>query len=245
MFSFLFSLLVACGTPPPAPTPSAPPPVVQAPVDAPYEDPVPPPAPNRAPKIFKVEILPSDPRVGKDLEVVEKVEDPDGDVIDVERTWFVNDVRIPDAEYRRAADRCKRGDRIQVEVSVDDGQTRAIARSAVTTILNTPPEILNDTRDLTTIDGFSVQAKDADGDKIAFNLEGAPPSLTIDPERGVLHYKGSPDDPAGNYKVVIIAEDGNGGFARWTFAMGVEAGSEAQKKAAEEKAKAEAEGKRR
>jgi hypothetical protein len=98
---------------------------------------------------------------------------------------------------------------------------------------------VNRLTDLSQIDGFRIQAEDPDGDTLTFKLEGAPPALTLDGRSGVLSYKGSPDDEGGNYDVTLVVDDGDGGFAKWTFKMGVEPGSAARQKA--ERAKAEAE----
>ena len=66
-------------------------------------------------------------------------------------------------------------------------------------------------------------------------LEGAPAGMTIDATTGTLRYVGSEDEPGGDYKVTVLADDGDGGFAKWQAGLTVTPGSKAAKAAKEEK----------
>jgi hypothetical protein len=58
---------------------------------------------------------------------------------------------------------------------------------------------------------------------------------TIDTTTGTLRYVGSEDEPGGDYKVTVLADDGDGGFAKWQAGLTVTPGSKAAKAAKEAK----------
>ena len=233
-------LFFACGTNEQPPPPLVVPPVVKEEPPPPPRDTAPPVPVNLKPRITQLELIPADPKTNNDLRVLLQTEDPDGDILHTERTWYQNDEEVFGVSGRYfPSSQTKKGDRIYMEVVVEDKQDKVVGRSQELTILNSPPQIMNQTRDLENIDGFAVRAKDIDGDTLSYRLEGAPMALTIDPERGVLHYQGTAADPAGQYQVKIVVDDGDNGWAEWSFGLSIAAGSEARKKKEEEEEETE------
>ncbi len=226
----LFFILACADQPEPQPIQPREPPVRPAEVDAQVADTGEPSQDlNRPPVITRLEINPAQPSTDSDLWLRVEVQDPDLDVIHIRKTWFKNDEPIKGQIGKLLPDTFfERGDRIYVKVEVDDGDKHVSGRTPEVLIPNAPPVIKNRVSELRRIDGFRVVAEDADGDRLSFHLEGAPRGLTIGPS-GLLSYRGSEDDPGGAYKVAIVVEDGNGGFAQWDFGMNVAPGSATEK----------------
>ena len=65
---------------------------------------------------------------------------------------------------------------------------------------------------------YLPQATDPDGDLLSFRLLEAPLSMTIDAATGRIDYTPSPTD-VGPQPMVILVEDGNGGFASQSFTI--------------------------
>lgn len=229
--------MLACGEPPaPPPTPAAE--AVEAPTEAVADAPEPAGPANRPPKVGEIVFTPPEPRVIDDITVSVVGEDPDGDFVDVDLTWVINDqlrVELPDGQL--SAGTAKRGDTLALEIALSDGFNKVTVRSTPVTVANSAPEILNRPDELTDLNRFQLRATDPDGDSLRYRLEGEPAGMSID-EEGALHYQGSEDEPGGAYEVSIVAEDRLGGFARWPFQINVSPGHKKEKVAREDLEKA-------
>jgi hypothetical protein len=235
MLGLLFA--IGCGTsaPPPPPPPEVAPMADEAvEVEAqPQETP----SQNHPPHIDTIEITPQGATDAADLLLDLRVSDADNDILSITRRWFVNGRELPtETGQTLGKERFRKGDRIRVQVGVNDGQASTAATTPDFVILDSPPIITNRATELSRIDGFRVKATDLDGDPLTFKLEGAPKNLTIGTTDGVLHYAASLEDPGGDFKVVIRVDDGDAGFSTWTFPLHVEPGGKA-KAAAEDAAK--------
>lgn len=224
------ALALACA---PTYTPADPQPVAPAAVDAeagPPED-APPPR-DRPPRIGAIRLGPAKPRVGDELVVSAEATDPEGAPVDVDYVWSVDGAELlGERSDRLAAGTVRKGQRVQVEVVASDGTNEVRDKSAEVTIANSVPVLDGDLTRMTRIDGFRFRATDADGDEVRWRVEGGPPGLAIS-EAGVLSYRGSAADPAGEYTVTVYGEDGEG-WVKVQFPMTVKAGSGAGKPAAE------------
>ena len=181
---------------------------------------------NRAPVITTIEVEPGAPTTKDDIEVRVEAKDPDGDHVRFDYTWSVNNVEIrgiraavlPHTWYSK-------GDELKVRVLAKDREFETEGASPVIFVRNTPPEIVNKTGSLRSIDGYKVQALDVDSDDLTFRLEGEPEGMAIDGSTGILSYEGSQSAKAGSYQVNVIVEDSDKGSARWVFGINVAAGS--------------------
>jgi hypothetical protein len=227
----LLPLLAACigGEAPP------PPPVVAPPKPPPpkvVEDTGGPVKPNRPPQLGQVFFEPKSPTTLDAVRAVAKASDADGDSIDIDYQWFVNDRERYDVRGEVLPARMtKKGDVVKVTLTVSDGSKEAERSSRDLTIGNATPRFVADPRSLREIDGFRVEAVDDDDDKLKYSLEGEPDGMTVDPDIGVLRYKGSVDEPGGKYTITVRARDPDGARAGWTFGIELSPGSGAVKKA--------------
>lgn len=239
--SLLCLMVLACD-PAPVEAPVGPPPP-EPPKPQPEAEPQPEEGPNRPPKLGKMSFLPAAPKAGDGLRIQVEASDPEGGIVELEYSWLVNG--RPASQFRRdnvPAGSFHKGDRVSVEVLARDSEgMEAKDTSAELTIGNSAPMFTADPRDLGGIEGFKVKAEDPDKDMLGYSLSGAPQGMTVDPKTGVLHYKGSAEEPGGHYAVVVKVDDGDGGTAEWRFEVDVSPGSAAKK--AEGKAGSKAGGK--
>jgi hypothetical protein len=180
----------------------------------------------------KIAFDPPKPTTNDAVRAVVDATDRDGDSVDIDYKWFINDKER--YEFRNEvlpARAFEKGDVIVVEVVASDGDRETSQRSRELIVANSPPRFLADPRALRDIDGFRVEATDDDGDALQFSLQGAPEGMTVDKDLGVLRYKGSVDEPGGAYRIKVVANDGDGGKAGWDFGIELSPGSAAAKKA--------------
>lgn len=231
MHRLLLVLLVACsGGEPPPPPPAAPAPKPKPKKAA--QDTAPPTGPNSPPVLSSITFEPSKPTTNDAVRAVVKASDRDGDRVDVDYKWFINGQER--YEFRNEvlpARAIEKGDVVVCEVDASDGERETSRTSKELTIANTAPRFVSDPRAMKDIDGFRVEATDDDGDKLKFSLQGAPDGMTVDKDLGVLRYKGTVDEPGGQYRIKVVANDGDGGKAGWDFGIELSPGSAAAKKA--------------
>ncbi len=221
-------LLSACSTPTPEPAPP-PAPATAAPTDPTTEAPRPaePRAPrDRPPTIDAITLSPTAPNAADTLVADVKASDPEEARIDLDFTWYVNDVPVVGIASERLGGRFAKGDKVRVRVVADDGTTEVESDSEVVTIGNRPPVFETGPKDVNKVDGFTFRATDPDGDALTWRLENAPPGMSISPT-GVLAYHGSEDDPGGRYVVAVVVEDGEA-WGRFEFPLNVSPGSNAK-----------------
>ncbi|MDP2315652.1 MAG: hypothetical protein Q8P41_22330 [Pseudomonadota bacterium] len=222
-------ILFACSTPTVAPAPPeapAPAPKTAAPVAVPAEAPAPRAPRDRPPEILGITLAPTEVRRADPLRAAVKASDPEGQSLDLDYEWLINDRPVIDvATDRLGAGRYEKGDVVRVRVTADDGENQVTAESESVTVLNTPPAFETGGRDMGRVDGFVFKATDPDGDPLKWRLEGAPGGMAISPQ-GKISYTGSEEEPGGRYTVAVIVEDGEA-YGRFEFPLTVTPGSKA------------------
>lgn len=108
--------------------------------------------------------------------------------------------------------------RYTITFIVADGQGAAVREEASITVSNTNrAPVLDEIPDATVAESetltFTVSATDADGDTLAYSVEGLPSGAVFDAATQTFAWTPTYDQ-AGVYTVTVIANDGNGGIAR-------------------------------
>lgn len=202
--------------------------------------------PNAAPRIRTIDLTPSRPTTRDPVQVRATAEDVDQDHLDTDYLWIINGQDRPDLSTSLlGSDHFDKGDKLQVRVTVSDGETEVEQLSGEITVINSAPEFVGDPRATGQLDGMTLRAEDPDDDELRFSISGAPAGMSIDREGGRIEYKGTEEEEGGAYQITITVDDGDGGTAQWSFEVEVSPGSvavQAKKKAEEEAAKAKEEG---
>ncbi|MDG1484224.1 MAG: hypothetical protein P8R54_31825 [Myxococcota bacterium] len=213
--------LLACSDPPPPP---APPPKVKPPPAEPEPEPEPEPV-NEKPRIKGFVITPNAPNTDTTLQAKIDAVDPEGLVLDVDYAWSVNGRNLIIENGKRLESRnYKKGDIVELKATISDGEN-IVERAGRITIGNAPPIFISDPRNVQDLDGFRLSVSDPDGDAITYQIEGAPKGMTVGAKDGVIAYKGSVEEPGGEYDIRLLAVDTEGGEAIWEFSVAVSAGS--------------------
>ena len=151
--------------------------------------------------------------------------DADGDTLEYEFTWWVNDRELSSRSDALDTSRLKRGDQVRVQVVATDGYSRSNAvKSEPILVSNSPPQIVS-TPVNTGPEGtyaYQVEAKDPDGDRrLRFRLEQAPAGMTIDPVSGALSWTPA-SDASGTHTVEVVVDDLQGGVSSQRFTVVME-----------------------
>jgi hypothetical protein len=182
---------------------------------------------NQPPRLQGVAFAGGDWRAGDPIDASPVASDPDGDELRFDYEWFLNGKPTDQREHVFDTKGLKRGDKVHVEVVARDStdKTRAV-KSAVVTIGNTPPHIL----EIPTprqIDGefrYQFRAKDADGDKrLRYRLVKAPKGMSINSVNGEARWR--PDaSHVGKQMVEVEVVDsyGDGGALSFEVVVGLE-----------------------
>jgi hypothetical protein len=223
----LLAPLLGCSSPPP-PAP------VEAPAATPGAAPAPvaeaPPERGRPPRITRLRLSPASPRHTDAIEATAEAIDSNGEEVDLAYDWRINDAPVPEVSGPRLPPgRFRKGDRVRVDVTASTSKGSVTDKSPELTIANTVPVFRTDPRSVSTLPGTTFFADDPDGDRIQWSLENAPRGMTISPD-GTVRYTGTADEPGGDYRVAVVARDGEG-FARFEVPVKVSPGSEAAKAA--------------
>jgi hypothetical protein len=148
--------------------------------------------------------------------------DADGDRLDYEFTWWVNDRQLSSDDDLLDTTRLKRGDEVRVRVVATDGYSRSKpVMSDPILVSNSPPEIVSKAGNAGTGETYryQVEARDPDGDRrLRFRLEEAPRGMTIDPISGLLTWT-PPLDAVGSHPVEVVVDDLQGGQASQRFSV--------------------------
>jgi hypothetical protein len=197
------------------------------------------PARQRRPTVKTARIEIARATVLDEIPLLVEADDPDGDALDIEVTWFVDGEDLMGVHGQTLpAGKATKGQVVRAKAVASDGERKDSLESNEITIANAPPEMITQVRDVVRLDAFLMRAKDPDDDPLTWRLEGAPAGLSIDKD-GMLHYQGSTSEKGGAYTIRIVADDGDQGTATMEFKIDVSAGSDAMK-AAKEAADAEA-----
>lgn len=130
---------------------------------------------NRPPEIQSIQILPSEPSSGDILTLRLKTWDPDGDRLGLTVEWYRNGQSLQrGGDAVLSGEGFRRGDRIEADVLVSDGEHEVAARAPAVRITNQTPRItsvriLPDAPDAGTDLTAIAEASDVDGD--SFELE--------------------------------------------------------------------------
>ena len=224
--------IFACSTPAPDPAPALP--AADAVVDAaPPESkgPAERAAPGRIkdtrpPTIDAVTLSPTTPVFTDSILASATVYDADEDRLELDYTWYVNDVEVLGVTVERLSGRFVKGDKVRVKLTADDGTNQSEAESDPVVVGNVGPVFTTEPSSVRPSNGFTFRATDADNDPLTWSLENAPAGMTISP-KGVLSYEGSKDEPGGAYTVSVKVSDG-AGWARIDFPITVTPGSKAK-----------------
>jgi hypothetical protein len=186
---------------------------------------------NLAPRLLGLDIetrtLGSGPRPDQVWFVEPQAEDPDGDVVSFRYDWLVND-RISGSDTNHFSKaRLQRGDRVKVRVVPMDAYSEGPPlESAVIEIGNAAPEILSTPPglDASGVFRYRLEVEDRDGDtEFGYRLEAGPPGMRVDPARGELSWKPSPQQ-TGRHSVKLTVDDGHGGLTTQSFFVAVRLG---------------------
>jgi hypothetical protein len=151
--------------------------------------------------------------------------DPDGDAIDLEYTWFVNDERRSETGSIFKTDGLKSGDTIHAEVRASDGANWTDpVRTAVVTVGSGHPEITSTPPGLRE-DGvfrYQVLAVDPDGDRrLRYAVEKGPEGMVIDDITGELIWRPKSGEP-GVHPVIVVVRDSSGLETKQSFSVTIQ-----------------------
>ncbi|MBH0196001.1 MAG: hypothetical protein HP494_10505 [Nitrospira sp.] len=111
----------------------------------------------------------------------------------------------------------------------DSSSTGNSVRSVSVKVGNSPPKIVSmpPASDGKSPYEYAVTAVDLDGDHMAYQLEAAPPGMTINQQSGHILWS-LPTDQFGTFHVKVIAQDGRGGIAYQEFDLSLSAQASAK-----------------
>lgn len=175
---------------------------------------------NTPPRVTAIVLLPQTVRPGVRLDAQVEVDDPDHDMVDLGYKWYRNETVVKEGgeSFLDTTGLVVR-DMVTVEVTPRDalasGNPRksdpVILGNSAPRIVSTPPTTLSQDRF-----DYSVRAVDPDGDQLTFQLEAAPPGMTISVESGRILWQ-IPSGQQGTFHVKVAAQDGAGGLATQEF----------------------------
>jgi hypothetical protein len=168
--------------------------------------------------------LPEQIRPGDTVKVEAEIKDMDNDEVRVLYQWWKNKDVVAETEVPSLdTTGFVRGDVLGVTVIPRDagGEGRKISPPPVV-IGNSPPRFTSRPLPVAQrgVYEYSLKAVDAEGDPISFDLQMAPPGMTIDKKAGLISWK-IPADLSGAYRVRVVADDGQGGSSSQEFELTV------------------------
>ena len=168
---------------------------------------------NAPPRVKGLTVSPFKVHRGVGLKAQVVGEDPDGDPVSYKYAWSVNgeDLYWEDGP-QLPGDNFRRGDRVVLQVTPHDGTVGGKTfQGAEIVVDNAPPKFVSipSQKFQGMTYHYAAQAEDADGDRISYALDAAPPGMTIDPATGDLNWTVDPKG-TGEYKVRIVAKDEEG-----------------------------------
>lgn len=175
---------------------------------------------NTSPKITSLTFVSQVLRSGEKIQVQVEADDPDHDRVDLAFKWFRNGTMVKEGEepFLDTVGFVS-GDRIAVEVVAQDPEKSSSSLMSDPLVLgNSAPTIVSSPPAPGVQDRFeyAVRAVDLDGDKLTYQLETAPPGMTITESSGQIAWS-IPADQQGTFRVKVVATDGHGGMATQEF----------------------------
>lgn len=176
---------------------------------------------NSPPRILEVSADVKAAQQRGDIAVDAVTGDSEGDEVELRYQWLINDEEdLFSTGEILAADRYRKGDRIQFKITPFDGFDEGEPYlSAVLTIPNAPPRLTSKPPEAFEALEYlyPVQAVDPDGDKLSYRLEEGPEGMRID-ETGRVSWNLA-GVKAGGYPIKITVEDTDGGKATQSFTI--------------------------
>lgn len=187
---------------------------------------------NTPPRVTRVSLTPQIAQSGDRLEVQVDASDMDHDLVDLSYRWLKNNAVVKEGgePFLDTAGLAVR-DEIVVEVTAHDPiSTGSSLRSDPVILGNSAPKIVSNPPALGTSDHYeyAVKAVDLDGDRLSYQLEMAPPGMTISEESGRVKWQ-IPADQHGIFHVKVVVKDGQGGIAFQEFDFTLPAPSKSAK----------------
>jgi hypothetical protein len=166
------------------------------------------------PRITSLKISPEIPVTGDKIKALVETYDKEGDYVRLDYYWSINGVQS--SEYSDTLSHIlKRGDRISLTVTPDDGKRKGNPKSLTIIIGDALPSI-QPLPGSHTFNGseysYQVKAADPDGDTLTYSLKSAPDGMTIDPSKGLIRWN-VPPDFKGKFPYTVSVADGVGGVA--------------------------------
>jgi hypothetical protein len=180
---------------------------------------------NKPPLIAKFNAEPQTPVVGDTVRAEVETLDRDGDAVTVDYQWVKNNVLLEETSNALLlSGGFKRGDKISVKATPDDGKVKGTSLTVVISIANASPvvkgvpEPFKLAGDLYT---YQVKATDPDGDELTYALKEAPDGMTIDPKKGFIQWK-VPPRVSGTSSHIVSVTDGQGGETTATITLDIQ-----------------------
>ena len=180
---------------------------------------------NTAPSVTQVEVIRAEPESWSDSSAerwraVAEGRDADGDSIRFSYRWILNGEETDENDEYFPMDRLVAGDRLQVQVTADDGVAQSVPlRSGSIEIGNRAPEIVSrpPRPDATGRFRYSIQAEDPDGETdLVFTLERGPEGMSIDSKSGLVTWQPTVSQ-AGQHEIEVGVHDSKGAKATQSF----------------------------
>jgi hypothetical protein len=171
---------------------------------------------NTPPVVDWVSIGPAPPSSTSSLEAVAKGSDLDNDELSFIYQWTVSGEPVVGQEGPTlASNYFKRGDQVEVAAVPYDGTDWGPPGSSIKVTISNSPPIIKSTPPGELKEGttyrYQVQAEDADGDTLAFSLQGEPPKgMVIDSQTGVVEWQVVIPEKPVTYVYEVVVEDPEG-----------------------------------
>jgi hypothetical protein len=176
---------------------------------------------NTLPFVAKVG-LPEQLKPGDTAKVDAEIKDADDDEVRALYRWWKNQDLVAETEVPSLdTTGFNRGDVLKVTVIPRDatGQGKEISSPPID-LGNSPPRFTS--KPLPVTDGkvyqYLITAVDPEGDQVSYELETAPPGMTLDQTSGQVSWV-IPSGLTGAYRVRVVAKDGQGMAAFQEFEL--------------------------
>jgi hypothetical protein len=183
---------------------------------------------NQPPVITSASLTPDDPPVGTVVTVTVTGADPDEDQVTYLYEWRVNEKRVTDKQATNQFNTTglKKKDLVYAALWATDGEQEGeIAASNIIVLSNNAPQITSAPSTNLSNGNYTYQvtAQDPDKDRLTYNLESAPPGMTINASNGMIQWS-VPEDVAERQEIPIKikVDDGDGGTAYQEYSLFLE-----------------------
>ncbi len=173
------------------------------------------------PSVTNVRLEPEAMRVGDTVKAVVTADNPDGERLAFQYTWFVDDTKVPGETAELSLKNVKKGSWVHVRVTPHDGVSDGGWRySPKYRVRNALPTVKAPSTQTLSADGvltYGIAAEDPDGNPMPIELVTGPPGMTLS---GSTFVWAVPDSAFGRaHEAVIRVSDGEGGSAIHTISI--------------------------